>query len=1071
MATYTITTAVNIDSLASKVGSDTYNINGGYLTVDQHTRYGTNQNTSAAMGNLTLSATLGGTVEFNSTKVRLIPYDTGSSTVPAYGTTISQGSASAILLCVYSALTAAPTAVGAAMPASGYILVRQWNSVSYAAGALTGISATATAADGPGWLEIVGVDALAQTCNRLGTYKVRGDYYYFQGATTDGTRATTYQIPSNGSAVYVPGVEVETAAGSDEYEFYPCAGTSAALAAVVATDAIRGSFCWISTAGLVRFGHDGTNSTGGYCPSAGRKIRVPNIFFVCCAAAGLTVNTTPHATLATRMEFATTGGGVVDMENCCVNWYLNCNQPYSLKYTNVFTFDNFTATEIASPIVWSNVGVGQSALLSNYGCLMSLSFAGGTMDKCTWTRCVLSASGNYILSWSDMSGFTITNQKILTLEDARGNATTGAATLTRIVDSTFTDCLYSGGRVFLVTCTDLTFTNSGYYDHPATTTISTNAQYMFDLSTVCSGITIDGVHFNELTLVQPYAGILNIGAAGCTNIKLRNLGTYASPLDLGGDRQDLVSWTRVTTTATVTKVAHGLKTGDIVYVPVSSVVAAIVVGSKTVASTPTADTFTFTCLNAGAASGTLSYFPTMSANLVVFAASAAANNIRIQRCYVPHTRTNLFTGDNSSTIIIFENVISDFVNAFLTPMLNTKYKGVSGTPALTAQAGCYGTHWMDAYNADITPNLSAQSWSRSGTTVTVTSNDHRLRTGLFINVNITDNSTGVPLGVKTVTVLDANTFTFTGVNSGTTSGVLTYRTVIDRLILMMNEETAYSSGHYTDVVGSAAFTSAGGLSMPVVNDSITFQMTYYRLGFTGFPKQELVMAGGTLANYQVFYKLDVNDGNGLSASWLNAYYPRPGGSGTSGQFTFTVTDATGVSVGDYAWGTGVGGNAQVTDVTGNTITVDIANSATVSGIIRFNHLPSETGLTSAGIKLSLKIVTAIANASSITSLTVYADSDNTSRALQYPLDTATLTINGLLSGSDVVIMAAGTETVRDQVDSNASTSWDYIYSTIESVDIGVFKAGYVPYYIRGQVLTSSDSSLTVAQIADRAYIA
>ena len=103
MATYTVTTAVNIDSLAAKAGSDTYNINGGYLTVDQHTRYGTNQNTSAGMGNITLSATLGGTIEFNSTKVRLIPYNTGTGNVPALGTTISRSGASGILLGVYSA--------------------------------------------------------------------------------------------------------------------------------------------------------------------------------------------------------------------------------------------------------------------------------------------------------------------------------------------------------------------------------------------------------------------------------------------------------------------------------------------------------------------------------------------------------------------------------------------------------------------------------------------------------------------------------------------------------------------------------------------------------------------------------------------------------------------------------------------------------------------------------------------------------------------------------------------------------------------------------------------------------
>ena len=296
MATYTITTPVNIDSLAAKVGADIYNINGGYLTVDQHTRYGTNQNTSAAMGNITLSATLGGTIEFNSTKVRLIPFDTGSGNVPALDTVISIGGASGILLGVYASLTVAPTSAGAAMPASGFILIRQWNSVPYTAGALTGISASATAADSAGWLEIVGVDASTVTISRLNLFKVRGDYYNFLGVTTSGNNSTTYQIPSNGTLVYCGGVEVETDVGSGVYEFFPNAGSRTALLANMATDNVRGSWCWISTSGAITFGNDGTNSTGGYTPSAGRKLRIPNIFFTNCTAVNKTVNSVPHAT-------------------------------------------------------------------------------------------------------------------------------------------------------------------------------------------------------------------------------------------------------------------------------------------------------------------------------------------------------------------------------------------------------------------------------------------------------------------------------------------------------------------------------------------------------------------------------------------------------------------------------------------------------------------------------------------------------------------------------------------------------------------------------------------------------
>ncbi|MBP7770690.1 MAG: hypothetical protein KA066_02135, partial [Candidatus Pacebacteria bacterium] len=116
-----------------------YRINGGYLTIDQHSRYGVNQNPYAVLGNIVPSAVFGGSVEFNSTAVRCIAYDTGTGNVPALDTAITRGGSTGKLLGVYSALNVAPTAAGDAMPASGYILIRQWNSVAYTAGELGGI--------------------------------------------------------------------------------------------------------------------------------------------------------------------------------------------------------------------------------------------------------------------------------------------------------------------------------------------------------------------------------------------------------------------------------------------------------------------------------------------------------------------------------------------------------------------------------------------------------------------------------------------------------------------------------------------------------------------------------------------------------------------------------------------------------------------------------------------------------------------------------------------------------------------------------------------------------------------
>jgi hypothetical protein len=99
---------------------------------------------------------------------------------------------------------------------------------------------------------------------------------------------------------------------------------------------------------------------------------------------------------------------------------------------------------------------------------------------------------------------------------------------------------------------------------------------------------------------------------------------------------------------------------------------------------------------------------------------------------------------------------------------------------------------------------------------------------------------------------------------------------------------------------------------------------------------------------------------------------------------------------------------------------------------------------------------------------------NTTLAAQaanlYPLATYTLTVENIVAGSDVVIYPSGTETVLRSIDSVPATTWNYVYTTPTTIDIGVFRAGYIPLYIRGLVLTTAAASVQVAQAIDRAYL-
>ena len=78
---------INIDAVPAivKTGGDIFNINGVTLKIDQDSRFGLNSSNASAtaatsLGTLTVSASLGGIIDFDSRYVRLIPFTTGSGT-------------------------------------------------------------------------------------------------------------------------------------------------------------------------------------------------------------------------------------------------------------------------------------------------------------------------------------------------------------------------------------------------------------------------------------------------------------------------------------------------------------------------------------------------------------------------------------------------------------------------------------------------------------------------------------------------------------------------------------------------------------------------------------------------------------------------------------------------------------------------------------------------------------------------------------------------------------------------------------------------------------------------------
>jgi hypothetical protein len=534
MATFTLAANQNWEDavFSTRAGNDAYNLSGYRLTVSSDTRYSVNATaTTGNIGSFTVSASLGGELYIDGTSVRIIPFTGSSGVVPAIGETATEGGVTAYFLGVWSALNAAPTAAGAAWPASGWIKVKNKAGGNFSAGSISftgGATATATGADVVGWIEVVAIESGTGTVNRLGKCTMRGAW--FDVGTTSGSSNQTIQMPASLANTYYPGVWISkttTPATDADYEFYPNVG-----GATTTRQDIGGKVCWISSQGLLRIGNSGA-ATNGYTPIANLKIRVPNIITLNAVAASA-VNAAPNIVLATRFDFTCTGGGQIDWDIANICWYPSFTQAFDVKLTNVAIADQLQVQELASPVAWSQIGVGITTVLTTISnpLLMLLDLAGGTITDCVWTRPTLAASGTYVNSVTDVKDFTFT-RNVSRSAALRGNATAGTWSITRASDCTWTDCDNIGGTALMTTCVRCTWTNPSYLDSPTTTTATGVACYAFSFQTGCDTIKVDGLDFMGLANSNPYSGPFTIGAGGGNNFKFRNMGTAGSPLSLG----------------------------------------------------------------------------------------------------------------------------------------------------------------------------------------------------------------------------------------------------------------------------------------------------------------------------------------------------------------------------------------------------------------------------------------------------------------------------------------------------------------------------------------------------------
>jgi hypothetical protein len=223
MANQTLAANQNYDdaAISGLANGEDITLAGFNLLCDSDSRWGQQ---AAVFGNITPSATLGGDVLWDSTRVWWMAYDGPAGNVPALGTAGTQNctggtsGATGEFLGIWSAIPGAPVAAAAAIPATGWIKFRskvgtfQDNETVTLPGGATLVVNSATGGQ-RGWLHWVGEAGAACGAIRLGTVAATGDW--FELGLTNGTDDQTFAIPV---LDHVPFVEIETGVGTGVYE-------------------------------------------------------------------------------------------------------------------------------------------------------------------------------------------------------------------------------------------------------------------------------------------------------------------------------------------------------------------------------------------------------------------------------------------------------------------------------------------------------------------------------------------------------------------------------------------------------------------------------------------------------------------------------------------------------------------------------------------------------------------------------------------------------------------------------------------------------------------------------------
>ena len=1074
----TITTDTYLDDAARTAG-EAWTINSGAtLTVRTDSRvhaYAPASNLGS-LGSVTINE---GSMVWDSTAVRVVPFDTGSGNVPAIGTSITQGGVSGYLLGVWPDWASAQTAVGAAMPTTGFLKFREVTGGAFAVGALTGIGASATGISVQGWIEIVMDTAANMTVPRLGSHLIRGGRFYI--GVTDGTVGQTFQTPSMGSTLQVaPGAYIENSPGSAnadaDYEFWQGLNGTAngwnhpSVGGPFGATDIRQAFLKSSPSGTLQIGEaweqsatyasflSGTQTYNSHNVS-GVYVWSGDTVYVYISS-GHVLKTGDQ----TGLDF-TSGGGVDGV------YTVNVLSPYhfTVPLSGSGTGGNVTSRMGFSINYNTNIGAGDNIYLSfSTGSMVGndgffTSYLSTTANACyvTYPHTSALTSGNAVMNIGLTVSATAHGLDVgqhVYLDFSSGEGVDGIYAITTKTTDTFAvvhplPATTSGNVTVKRTIGHIppsgcrVWIPSTVLTECATADRAVNVAPNATLASRPEWITTNG-GLIDFEYLYANSGYLNFTQA--FSIKLKNSAC-----------NDTLVITTTPSAIDLDSMQVGMASGYSGY----ALFVAAAMGGGAIKNAKyqrgSAPSYQLTAMR-------LEYCVDVICDNVQSGAIQYARNTAGYSSVINYCVGVKLNGCRlvNSPLRLVVSIDSEIIDIDYTDRYNGMTNSVSVAPVLI-EARCDRLKWDGmtfGFGGTILnnhPGTGLFSISASGDCV-ITNLGTKLQPlngGTFLPqvcamgrfASSIGNNTNIKVkrcyavGLLSYTITTSASdrgmiFENCGFNLVTTSGYIT--------ALSVNASNAEFKG----IIGGSA-TSTGQSSVYGSHYIDMFHGDYYG-------RLTLCMNEPTLETSPLFSmisgvaKFNSSGGIlmgtvGMRAEWEDSCF-RLGHTG----FENIGPTMTGGTIGNYTLeykiDTGSGYSAW----------------KTMSGA----NLSAETIDPSIGFKMKWAIETTTANTTAITFLSVSTLTTAAAQENLYPLDIITLTIPGLVTGSDVVIYNASTGAIIDSVDAYSGTSWSYVYETPTTVDIGVFKSGYVPKYIRNYTLLSTDATLpNVAQVSDRNY--